>query len=106
MSLPKRLSKKGTSTDKFSPVNIGIIGYGIVGQALDYGFSKVSQGKDRIRFYDKYKESISLEEVIDKSEFIFIAVPTPMTEDEARIDLSIIEDTIAKITPLTDHTDK
>jgi nucleotide sugar dehydrogenase len=82
-------------------VNIGIIGYGFVGQAVAYGFSE-----ENIRYYDKFKESESLESVIKESEFIFIGLPTPMHADESGIDLSIIEDSIAEITPLTDNTDK
>lgn len=88
------------------PVNIGIIGYGIVGEALAYGFNEGSQGQDKIQFYDKYKESLSLEEVVRQSDFIFIALPTPMKKDESGIDLSIIEESIALITPLTDNTEK
>lgn len=88
------------------PVKIGIIGYGIVGEALAYGFRETSGGKDQILFYDKYKESRPLEEVVDRSDFIFIALPTPMKKDESGIDLSIIEESIAQITPLTNQTDK
>lgn len=84
---------------------LGIIGYGIVGQALAYGFSQPDiKDKYEIRYYDKYKETQSLEEVIKNSEFIFICLPTPMKEDESGIDLSIIEESIAQITPMTDNT--
>lgn len=86
---------------------LGIIGYGIVGQALSYGFSQPDiKDKYEIRYYDKYKETQSSEEVIKNSEFIFICLPTPMKEDESGIDLSIIEESIAQITPMTDNTDK
>lgn len=86
---------------------LGIIGYGIVGQALAYGFSQPDiKDKYEIRYYDKYKETQSKEEVIKNSEFIFICLPTPMKEDESGIDLSIIEESIAQITPMTDNTDK
>ncbi len=86
---------------------LGIIGYGIVGQALAYGFSRPdTQDKYQIKYYDKYKDTEPLEQVIKKSEFIFICLPTPMKEDESGIDLSIIEDSIKEITKLTDKTDK
>lgn len=88
------------------PAKIGIIGYGIVGEALAYGFREASGGTDQILFYDKYKESLSLDEVVKRSDFIFIALPTPMKKDESGIDLSIIENSIAEIAPLTDGTDK
>jgi len=90
-----------------NPAKLGIIGYGIVGQALAYGFSQPEiKDKYQIRYYDKYKESESLEQVVGKSEFIFICLPTPMKQDESGIDLTIIEELIKEITKLTDNTDK
>ena len=90
-----------------NPASLGIIGYGIVGQAVAYGFSQPEiKDKYSIKFYDKYKESTPLEEVIKDSEFIFICLPTPMKSDESGIDLSIIEEMVSEITPLTDNTDK
>ncbi len=88
------------------PINIGIIGYGFVGNAIANGFATASEGKDQILFYDKYKAGTPLPEVIEKSEFIFIALPTPMKQDESGIDLSIIEESMAQVTQLTDNTDK
>lgn len=86
---------------------LGIIGYGIVGQALAYGFSQPEIKDDyEIRFYDKYKETETLEDVVTKSEFIFICLPTPMKEDESGIDLSIIEEMVGEITKYTGGTDK
>lgn len=88
------------------PINLGIIGYGFVGQAVANGFNVQSKGRDTIRFYDKYKDSLSLEEVVTKSEFIFICLPTPMKDSEEGIDLSIIEESTEEITKYTDKTDK
>ncbi len=88
------------------PINIGIIGYGFVGQAVANGFKLASNDKDTIRWYDKFKESLSLEEVITKSDFIFVCLPTPMKQDESGIALSIFEDMIPQITKYTDNTDK
>lgn len=82
-------------------VNIGIVGYGIVGTAVAYGF-----WQDNILYYDKYKKGKPLKKVVEDSELIFICLPTPMYSDESGIDLSIIEESIAKITPMTDNTDK
>lgn len=95
------------TTKLINPAKLGIIGYGIVGQALAYGFSQPEiKDKYEIKYYDKYKDTDTLEEVVEGSEFIFIALPTPMKADESGIDLSIIEETIAKITPMTNGTDK
>ncbi|MBI2196588.1 hypothetical protein HYU45_03150 [Candidatus Daviesbacteria bacterium] len=86
---------------------LGIIGYGIVGQAVAYGFSQPEiKDKYEIRYYDKYKDTDSLESVVSGSEFIFICLPTPMKEDESGIDLSIIGESITEITKYTDNTDK
>lgn len=81
--------------------NIGIIGYGIVGQAVHYGFSRAN-----VHIYDKYKDTESLEEVVNASEFLFLCLPTPTMVDESGIDLSIVDDAIAKIAKLASGTDK
>lgn len=87
--------------------NIAIIGYGIVGQAVAHGFSTPKmQEKYTTLFYDKFKESDSLENVVKASEFIFICLPTPMKADESGIDLSIIEEMVAEVTQYTNGTDK
>ena len=84
-------SSGNPSADWISPADIGIIGFGIVGQALAYGFSQPEiQSKYNIKYYDKFKESTPLKRVVEESEFIFICLPTPMKEDESGIDLSII----------------
>ncbi|MBI2335087.1 hypothetical protein HYU96_04815 [Candidatus Daviesbacteria bacterium] len=95
-----------TSKDLLVPINIGIIGYGFVGQAVANGFQVASNGKDTILWYDKFKDSSSLQEVIQKSEFVFVCLPTPMIADESGIDLSIFEEMIPQITKYTDGTDK
>lgn len=88
-------------------ITLGIIGYGIVGQALAYGFSQPEmKDKYQIKYYDKYKDTESLNKVIKESEFIFICLPTPMKIDETGIDLSIIEGMVSEITKLTNGTDK
>ncbi|OGE39228.1 hypothetical protein A3F00_04025 [Candidatus Daviesbacteria bacterium RIFCSPHIGHO2_12_FULL_37_11] len=102
------MASSNTSTSNLiNPASLGIIGYGIVGQAVAYGFSQ-PEIKDKyvIKYFDKYKESTPLDEVIKTSEFIFICLPTPMKVDESGIDLSIIEEMMEEITKLTDNTDK
>ena len=81
--------------------SIGLVGYGIVGQAVEYGFKS-----EPIFTYDKFKESLTLEEVCKKSEFIFICVPTPVISDYSGIDLSIVEDVVSDVAKLIDGTDK
>ena len=95
-----------TSEDLLVPIKLGIIGYGFVGQAVANGFKVASGSKDTILWYDKYKDSTSLENTINKSEFIFVCLPTPMKSDESGIELSIFEDMIPQITKFTDNTDK
>lgn len=94
------------NSDLIVPINLGIIGYGFVGQAVANGFNVASGGKDIIRFYDKYKDTLSLEKVVNESEFIFVSLPTPMKEDESGIDLSIIKEVVSEIAKFTDGTDK
>lgn len=80
---------------------IGIIGYGIVGQAVAYGFSR-----QEIHIYDKFKPSEPLDSVVSNSDYLFICLPTPFKKDSQEIDLSIIDEALGSITPLTDKTDK
>ncbi|KKT41731.1 MAG: Nucleotide sugar dehydrogenase [Candidatus Collierbacteria bacterium GW2011_GWD2_45_10] len=80
---------------------IGIIGYGFVGQAVEYGFSN-----HEIHIYDKYKDFESLPEVVEKSDYIFVCLPTPIKDDESGIDLSIMDENIKELTKLTKGTDK
>src|SRR3990167_2471677 len=80
---------------------IGIIGYGIVGQAVHYGFSRAN-----VHIYDKYKNTDSLESVVANSEYIFIGLPTPTMADESGIDLSIVDEMVAKIAKLASGSDK
>ena len=94
------------SANLLVPIKLGIIGYGFVGQAVANGFNIASSGKDTILYYDKFKDSTPIDEVIKKSEFIFVCLPTPMKQDKSGIDLSIIEQSIPEITKYTDNTDE
>jgi UDPglucose 6-dehydrogenase len=71
---------------------VGIVGHGFVGLAVETGLQNVAD----VRVYDKYKNTESLQSVVENSEIIFICVPTPMNEDRS-CDISIIEDVIEKI---------
>lgn len=92
--------------DLIVPADIGIVGYGVVGQALAHGFDVTSNHSDRIRYFDKYKKSLPLGEVIDKSEIIFVCLPTPIRDDEEGYDQSILEENISEIAKFAAGSDK
>lgn len=81
--------------------NIGIVGYGIVGQAVQYGFSRAN-----VHIYDKYKDTESLAEVVRASEYLFVCLPTPTMADESGIDVSIVDEAVAEIAKMVSGTDK
>ena len=61
---------------------IGIVGNGYVGGAVAHGFSPTSTGNCDVRVYDKIPERSlnTLDDTVNKSDFIFVSVPTPMTK--------------------------
>lgn len=86
-------------------MNIGVIGYGYVGRATGEGFA--TNPDNKIFWFDKFKESPNtLDEVIEKSEFIFIAVPTPIFEDYSGMDMSIVTGVVDEVAPKIAGTDK
>ena len=102
-------SMKKNHLDPFSVMSVnpkrkyalGIIGFGIVGQAVAYGFSNYD-----IHTYDKYQPTESLPSVVKNSEFIFICLHTTIKSDESGIDLAIINNNIKEIVKYTNNTDK
>jgi len=86
-------------------MNIGVIGYGYVGRATGEGFA--TSPKNKVFWFDKFKESPNtLNEVIEKSDFIFIAVPTPIFADYSGMDMSIVEEVVGQVAPKVSGTDK
>lgn len=75
---------------------IGIIGYGYVGKAVEYGFKSGNE----IFIYDKYLTTMSFDQVVKESEIIFICVPTPMTKNYSQIDLSIVDEVFSQTVQL------
>jgi len=73
---------------------IAIIGYGMVGGALGRYFQMI-RGIEPV-IYDPKKGHDSMEEV-NKSDLIFICVPTPYDEEKGGFDLSFVEDSFSKI---------
>lgn len=80
---------------------IGIVGYGYVGQAVEYGFKK-----EPIYIYDPYKNHKDWQTLCEKSKFIFVCVPTPTLDDYSGIDLSIVEYVVGEIADKIKGTDK
>tara|TARA_A100001011_G_scaffold70240_1_gene71859 strand:- start:38454 stop:39317 length:864 start_codon:yes stop_codon:yes gene_type:complete len=72
--------------------NIGIVGRGFVGSAVEFGFG-AQTGCDwatlRVHDKDPLKSLHSLEETVNESEFIFVSVPTPSNHDNS-INVDII----------------
>ena len=84
--------------------NIGIIGNGFVGSSVAFGFSpQCGCDKAVVRIYDKdeSKSLHSLEEVVNKSDYIFLSVPTPSNQDGS-ISLDIIYNVFEEIHKVMD----
>ena len=83
--------------------NIGVIGNGFVGSATVAGFSLHA----KVRVYDENpKLSVdSFEDTVAQSDFVFISVPTPMSLETGRIDLSIITSVFDRISKINDRKD-
>ena len=72
---------------------IGIIGYGFLGRAFVNGFSLHAN----IKIYDKYNDLYdTLEDTVNSSKYLFIGVPTPMSDDGSQ-DQSYLNDAISSI---------
>lgn len=84
---------------------IGIIGWGVVGQATGLGFA--IRPENQLLWYDKYKEGpFSLAGLTRESEFIFVCVPTPVFSDESGIDLSAVEEVVSAVAPRIKNTNQ
>ena len=80
--------------------NIGIVGRGFVGSAVEYGFSDETKYVLFINDKDETKSLDSLEDVVSYSDIIFLSVPTPSNEDGS-INLSYVEDALQEISQIT-----
>jgi len=77
-------------------MNIGIVGYGVVGHHLAEIFER---GSDPVVIYDKYLDAYSgaeRKEEINSCRIVFVAVPTPARSDGS-CDISAIEDAVGWI---------
>ena len=87
--------------------NIGIVGRGFVGSAVEFGFSpQTGCDVNNMYIYDKNKSRSlhTLEDVIAYSDFIFLSVPTPSNEDGS-INLSYVEDALQEISEINSELD-
>lgn len=84
-------------------VNIGVIGNGFVGSSIVSGFSLHA----KVRVFDENSLLTvdSFEDTICKSDYIFVCVPTPMSLETGRIDLSIIENVFDRIQKVNTRRD-
>lgn len=82
---------------------IGVIGNGFVGGAVKYGFSPNTGCDAEVRVYDKNpsKSTHTLEETVNKSDFIFLSVPTPANKDGS-INIDILSDVLDDISKVHD----
>jgi len=84
---------------------IGIIGRGFVGSAVEFGFSAQTGCDAEIRVYDKNptKSTHTLEDTVNKSDIIFLSVPTPSNIDGS-IHLGILESALSDINAIYNNT--
>lgn len=79
----------------------GVIGYGFLGTAIVHGFGLHAD----IKIYDKFMDYDSIEDVVNHADVIWIGLPTPMNMNTGAIDLSIIDENLAKINELAKPED-
>lgn len=75
-----------------STLKIGIIGYGVVGKAVDNTFSKHFQ----VLKYDKYNNLDSFNSLYD-CDFVFLTVPTPFNHKKRMVDDSAIIESLQRL---------
>tara|TARA_B100000085_G_scaffold263089_1_gene268879 strand:- start:1807 stop:2685 length:879 start_codon:yes stop_codon:yes gene_type:complete len=82
---------------------IGVVGNGFVGNAVQFGFSQKVGCDAEVRVYDKdpSKSTHELEETINKSDLIYLSVPTPANEDGS-INLDILTDALSDIDKISE----
>lgn len=73
-------------------MNVGIIGYGVVGKAASNTFEK----QYSITKYDKFQDLDTFDK-LGKCDFVFIMVPTPFDCKNILVDLSAVEDSLKRL---------
>lgn len=75
-------------------IKIGIIGYGFVGQAIDYAFS--TPMVDKMVVDPKYNSN-TINDLADwQPNLTFVCLPTP-SNDDGSVDASLVEETVKKL---------
>jgi len=95
-------------------MNLGIIGHGFVGKAVEYGFQghykkSAMRCPHKILVYDKYEKSensTSLLGTVNCSDILFICLPTPFDDMAMTMDLSVCENVLAEMAPMIARKDK
>ena len=72
-------------------MNVGMIGYGVVGSSTAEGLSRT--GNVRVFAYDKYKQTKHSIAAVVSCDVIFVCVPTPMKKS-GEIDVSALYDSV------------
>jgi len=87
-------------------VTIGVIGNGFVGSAVRFGFSPETGCEATVRIYDKNssKSVDTIEDTVNKSEFIFLSVPTPSNKDGS-MNLDIVKQALQDISDINERDD-
>ena len=73
-------------------MKIGIIGYGVVGKAIEATVSK----RYSVIKYDKFTDSDSFEAIIP-CDFVFISVPTPFDVHNNQVDDSAVIESLDRL---------
>ena len=83
---------------------IGIIGRGFVGSAVEFGFSAQTGCDVEVKVYDKdpTKSTHTLKETVNKSDIIFVSVPTPSNPDGS-MHLGILESALNDIDSINNN---
>jgi len=85
-------------------LKVGIVGQGFVGSAIREGLSKFHS----VMTYDvdhSRSMAVSLSQVVDNSEIIFVCLPTPMKKT-GQCDIRILEDSISEINSIAGSSSK
>ena len=85
-------------------IKIGVIGNGFVGSAVRFGFSPGTGCDATVRVYDKdpSKSVDTIEDTVNKSEFIFLSVPTPSNKDGS-MNLDIVKQALQDISDVNQN---
>ena len=101
-----KISEKKVSTRDKYRTSIGIIGNGFVGSAVRFGFSPGTGCDVEVRVYDKdpSKSVDNIYDTVNKSEFIFLSVPTPSNKDGS-MNLDIVHQALQDISDVNERDD-